>query len=93
MRFSWYELGPGDFISVLNGPGTTSPQLARLTGSHPAGGEPTVLHGQGSSLLVVFHSDGSGQHQGFLAETEAGQSLGRPGIEGESWQRRRQVSP
>ncbi|XP_043205584.1 cubilin-like [Amphibalanus amphitrite] len=72
VRFSWYELGPGDYISVLNGPGSTAPQLARLTGSHPAGGEPVVMHGQSRYMLVVFHSDGSGQHRGFLAETESG---------------------
>ena len=72
MRFSWYELGPGDYISVLNGAGSTAPQLARLTGSHTAAD--TVLHGQSRHLLLVFHSDGTGAHRGFLAETESGQT-------------------
>ncbi|XP_037091346.1 cubilin-like [Pollicipes pollicipes] len=69
VRFAWVDLGPGDYVSVLNGPGSTSPQLRRLTGSSTAA---VALHGQSSRLLVVFHSDSSGQHRGFQAETESG---------------------
>jgi hypothetical protein len=65
---SFYTESNFDYVSVYDGSSSSASRLLHYAGSNV----PSAQAGSGSSMTVIFHTDGSGTHSGFSSSFSCG---------------------